>query len=111
MADLSALPGAELVEAGLEDLAAGRETAMALLVSIASLRLRRLGLSVPRSRWDEAEHRLYRALSDMDPASAYSRYNSLLRRLNSFASTLEREQGRQMRLARGQHCRLVGRPE
>ena len=100
MSDLSALPGAELVEAGLEDLAAGRETVHALLVTIAGVRLRRLGLPVARPAWDEAELRLYRALRDQDRATAYSRYNSLLRRLDSFASALEREQARALRIAR-----------
>lgn len=92
MADLTGLPGVELVEPGLADLVAGRETVPALLVAIAGTRLRRLGLPVPVRAWDDDELRLYRALCDEDPSSAYSRYNSLLRRIDSFASALEREQ-------------------
>jgi len=43
--------------------------------------------------------RLYDSLSRDDGADAYSRYNSLLRRLDSFASALEREQGKAIRAA------------
>jgi hypothetical protein len=41
-----ALPGADLIERGIADLNAGRETAEALLVSIGSSRLRSLGFDV-----------------------------------------------------------------
>jgi len=39
-----ALPGEDLIEAGLKDLREGRESIAALLVAIGSPRLRRLGL-------------------------------------------------------------------
>jgi len=97
MADLTALPGAELVERGLEDLAAGRETVPALVVAIAGTRLRRLGVPVPDHRLDHTELRLYRSLCRDDPAGAYGRYQALLRRLVSFARALEREQGAAIR--------------
>ena len=42
----SALPGQDLIEAGLLDLQAGRETIEALLVAIGEPRLRRLGLNL-----------------------------------------------------------------
>jgi len=47
-ADLSALPGSEIVLKGLEDLDAGRETAEGAAVQVAATRLRSGGLSVPR---------------------------------------------------------------
>lgn len=101
MTDLSALPGGEVVEEGLVDLREGRETVAALLVTIVAMRLRRLGLHVPRQTWEPAELRLYRLLCDDDPAGAYSRYNSLLRRIDSFARALEHEHGVARRRAGG----------
>jgi hypothetical protein len=95
--DLTGLPGAELVAAGLHDLDAGRETIPALLVSIAARRLRRLELPVAEHVFFEPELRLYRALCREDAAGAYERYNGHLRRLVSFAHALEREQGQRMR--------------
>jgi hypothetical protein len=95
--DLSGLPGAEVVAEGVSDLAAGRESVPALLVAIAGARLRRLGVAVAVSGWEEAELRLYRALCREDAATAYARYNSLLRRIDSFARALEREQGKALR--------------
>ncbi len=43
----AALPGNDLIEAGVLDLRAGRETIAALLVAIGSPRLCRLGLEIP----------------------------------------------------------------
>jgi hypothetical protein len=85
--DVSALPGADLVERGLADLSAGRETAEALLVSIAATKLRRLGLEVPPPL-DDADLRLYRLLAADDEDSAHGRYNALVRRLVSFERAL-----------------------
>lgn len=79
----SSLPGAELVLPGLDDLAAGRESVAALLVSIGRPRLLSLGFDVPAGIPD-AEHRLYRRLAEEDPASAHGRLNALVRRLVSF---------------------------
>jgi hypothetical protein len=79
----AALPGAELVEKGLEDLRLGTESVEALLVSIGAPRLKRLGLDVAVAI-PEAEHRLYDRLSESNAATAHSRYNALLRRLVSF---------------------------
>jgi hypothetical protein len=42
------LPGYELVSAGLDDLAAGRESESALLVAMAAPRLRAIGIDVPQ---------------------------------------------------------------
>jgi hypothetical protein len=83
----------------LADLAAGETSASALLVAAAGARLRRLGLSVP-AIVDEPELRLYRLLSRQAPEDAFNRYNSLMRRIDSFASALERELGQSLRAAR-----------
>lgn len=79
----SELPGSEIVEAGLRDLAEGRYSVPALVVSIGSPRLRLLGIEVP-SPVPDAEHALYQLLADDDPDAAHSRYNALVRRLVSF---------------------------
>ena len=79
---LGALPGGDLVEKGLLDLAAGTETAEALLVAIGGPRLRRLGFDVPIL--DTPEHALYALLSRDNPDDAHTRYNALIRRLVSF---------------------------
>lgn len=97
MADLSALPGAEIVEQGLADLRAGRRSIEALVVAPAAPRLRALGLEVRADDIVEPELALYRKLCDEDPDTAYSRYNSLRRRLASFVHALEREEGKRLR--------------
>lgn len=83
-------PGAELIEQGLEDLAAGRETEAALLLEIAAPRLRSVGVSVPVQRdgnGPSPEHRLYALLSAQP--DAHSRYNALLARVASYAHAAE----------------------
>ena len=84
----SGFPGEELVERGLSDLAQGRETPEALLVSIGAPRLRRLGYEVSRPV-ASPEHGLYERLRAEDPDSAHSRYNALVRRLVSFERAAE----------------------
>ncbi len=86
--DLSALPGSELVQHGIEDLRAGRETIPALLVAIGYPRLKDAGLPLPDHQLSEPEHRLYELLARTDPDSAHSRYNALIRRLVSFERAL-----------------------
>jgi hypothetical protein len=82
------LPGGDLVEAGLADLAREVDSVPALLVAIGAPRLRELGVPVPE-RWVAApEHRLYALLAATDADSAHSRYNALLRRLVSFERAL-----------------------
>jgi hypothetical protein len=83
------LPGHDLVEQGLADLARGVESVPALLVAIGAPRLRRLGLPVPDTTLADPEHRLYRELSRSEPDSAHSRYNALLRTLVSFERAAE----------------------
>src|ERR1044071_552415 len=89
------LPGADLVEQGLEDLANDRITEASLLVLIAGPRLRRLGIDVPdRPSSQPHEHQLYDRLEQRLGTDAHSRYNSLIRRIVSFSRALEREQTR-----------------
>jgi hypothetical protein len=83
------LPGAALIEEGLRDLAAGRETVAALLVAIGAPRLRRAGLAVPEAGFDDPEHRLYRLLERDGADGAHSRYNALVRTLVSFERAAE----------------------
>lgn len=78
-----ALPGAELVERGLDDLRQGAETVESLLISLGAPALRALGLLVPPPLAD-AELRLYQLLADRHGAGAHARYNALVRRLVSF---------------------------
>lgn len=87
--DFTALPGADLIQTGLEDAAAGRETLASLLVTIGAPRLRRAGLDVPEMNVAEPELRLYAILAEDDSDGAHSRYNALLRQLTSFARALE----------------------
>lgn len=57
------LPGAELIDEGLADLARGEITHAALLVAIGAPRLRALGLPLPADLPEEPEHRLFFALA------------------------------------------------
>jgi hypothetical protein len=77
------LPGAELIETGVADLAAGLVTIESLLVSIAAPVLREVGLAITHPIAD-AEMQLYALLSARDGAAAHSQYNALLRRIVSF---------------------------
>jgi hypothetical protein len=81
------LPGADLIAAGLADLARGVESEPALLVSVGAPRLAALGVKVERTLPD-AERRLYERLQDAHSDGAHSRYNALIRRLVSFERAL-----------------------
>lgn len=87
------LPGADLIEQGINDVRCGRESHAALLVEIAAPRLSALGIEVPSNPTsqeqpqEQPEHRLYRALSDQ--ADPYSAYNALIARVVSFARAAE----------------------
>jgi hypothetical protein len=87
--DLTALPGGDLVQQGIEDLSRGIESLPALLVSIGAPRLRRIGLPVPENAFPSPEHRLYEKLAETDSDSAHSRYNAFLGRLTSFSNAAE----------------------
>jgi hypothetical protein len=83
------LPGHDLVEQGLADLAAGVESDAALLVAIGAPRLRELGIPIVHA-WPDPEHRLYRRLAaSWGPDEAHSRYNALIRQLVSFERAAE----------------------
>lgn len=89
------LPGAELVQEGLADLAAGRRTELSLLALVAAPRLRALGLTVPQITLPASpEHLLYERIEERLGRGAHSFYNSLIRRIVSYARALERERGR-----------------
>lgn len=85
---VTALPGRELVEKGVADLERGEESVEALLVSIASQRLRWLGFEIS-SPIRSPELKLYQLLAEEDGDSAHSRYNALIRRLVSFERAAE----------------------
>jgi hypothetical protein len=89
MESFQALPGGELIEKGLQDLAQGQETVESLLVSIGAPRLRRLGFPVLESTIESPEHRLYELLAGSGPDAAHGRYNALLRWLVSFERSAE----------------------
>ena len=90
------LPGEDLIETGLVDLANGRVTDCSLLVLIAAPRLRRLGIAIPDLPSQQPyEHQLYARLDGRLGAGAHSYYNSLLRRVVSYARALEREHSRE----------------
>jgi hypothetical protein len=77
------IPGAELVTAGLADLAQNRESVNALLVSIGAPRLRSLGIDVPVTLPDP-EARLFALLTYEYGDGAHRRYKALGRRVVSF---------------------------
>lgn len=66
MGDMStALPGYDLVSAGLADLSRGQESEASLLVAMAAPRLRAIGIDVPLGADErEASHRLYELLAE-----------------------------------------------
>ena len=80
----SELPGVEIVRAGLRDLARRERTSDAMLVSIASPRLRQIGIRVPEVI-PQPEEALFDHLEGLHGAGAHSRYNALIRRIVSFA--------------------------
>ncbi|MDN5871652.1 MAG: hypothetical protein L0H73_13135 [Nitrococcus sp.] len=79
-----ALPGGEMIDAGLADLASGKSTAESLAVSLAAARLRREGVPLGAIESD-AEDRLYDLLCANGAGLAHARYGAYLRQLASFA--------------------------
>ena len=102
MTDFDDLPGYPLIQAGMHDGEAGLESVEALLVEIAAPRLRAVGLPIPEfaSKRPDAELRLYQRLGTTGTPDPYSRYNALLREIDSFGRAAEM---RVRRLARRQH--------
>jgi hypothetical protein len=82
-ADLQAVPGADLVKRGIEDLKQERDSIEALLVSIGAPRLAAAGITVPPTI-SSPEHKLYARLAEEKANGAHSAYNALVRRLVSF---------------------------
>ena len=83
--DAMGLPGGEVIDRGLEDLAWERETEESLMVSLAAPRLRREGVPLPTTLFPEADTRLYRLLERREGDLAHARYLARLRVLQSFA--------------------------
>jgi len=83
------LPGEDLIEQGLRDLANGEETIPALLVAIGAPRLKRIGLEIPQNTPPDPEHRLYHLLYKTEGDGAHSKYNSWIRRLVSYERAAE----------------------
>lgn len=79
------LPGGALVDRGLEDLAAGRESNESLLVSLAASRLLREGVPLPPTRFPDAESRLYRRLEREHGELGHARYLAWIEQVVSFA--------------------------
>jgi len=87
--NLTALPGGDLVVAGLRDLRAGIESIEAALVQIGATNLRAHGLDVPSVEARRSpEHALYSLLAPKYGNAAHSQYNALLRKLVSFERAL-----------------------
>ena len=84
----AALPGADLISKGRNDLERGVESVESLLVSIGAPRLSQVGLRLTAA-FPSPEHRLYELLAADDSDSAHSRYNALVRRLVSFERAAE----------------------
>jgi hypothetical protein len=84
-----ALPGEDLIEAGVRDLREQRETVAALLVAIGAPRLRQLQVQLPDVLPGDPERRLYELLARDEPDSAHSRYNALIRKLVSYERAAE----------------------
>jgi hypothetical protein len=86
---LAALPGSELVLAGLRDAQAGIDSPESWLVRVGADKLRAGGLDVPAtSAADSPEHQLYALLVRAHGRAAHSRYNAMIRRLVSFERAL-----------------------
>jgi hypothetical protein len=80
------LPGSDIVDAGLSDLAHGTVSPASLAVSIAAPRLRREGVPVSiESALPDAEDRLYELLSAAAGDLAHARYAAYLEQIVSFA--------------------------
>ena len=83
-----ALPGADLIRQGLQDLEAGVESVPAMLVLVGAPRLRELGIAVEDSPFFP-EDRLYDLLAAIHGDGAHSQYNALIRKLVSFEHAAE----------------------
>lgn len=83
---VAGLPGADLVDAGLRDLAEGRLSDEALLVLLAAPRLARAGIPVPAAPPGlDPSHALYESLQAALGDRAHGRHHALQRRIVSYA--------------------------
>jgi hypothetical protein len=89
------LPGGDVIDRGVADLAAGRESVESLVVSLAAPRLRREGVPLPRDTHPDPDQRLYRLLEQTAGDLAHARYLAHLRQAASFADAcrLARREG------------------
>jgi len=85
-----------MIDQGLDDLAAGRETPASLAVSLAAPRLRREAVPLPATLLADADRRLYRLMEKAHGELAHARYLARLRQVASFADAC-----RQARAERG----------
>ena len=83
------LPGADLIRSGIASLVHGEHTAEALLVAIATARLRALGLNVPEAADGIRLPNLALYAAVRDGGGGHFEYNALLGRLASFADAAE----------------------
>ena len=81
------LPGGEVIDAGLDALAADQESVESLVVSLAAPRLRREGVPLPDHVIPDADLRLYRLLERTSGDLAHARYLAYLRQVASFADS------------------------
>lgn len=88
-----ALPGSELVERGIRDLAGRRASREALLLSRFASRFADVGLPLPASL-DDPDRRLYELIAATEGTGAHSAYNALTRRIVSFLEAAERARRR-----------------
>lgn len=79
------LPGGDIVDTGLGDLADGKMTVPSLLVSLAAPRLRREGVPLSPVHANP-EDRLFSLLSRSAGDLAHARYGAYLRQMSSFAN-------------------------
>ena len=86
---MEGLPGAEIVQSGLRDIADGKISKEACLVAMVAPHLHRKGIDTHGIALliPEPERTLY-ALLCRDTGDAYSHYNALKRRIVSFTRTL-----------------------
>jgi hypothetical protein len=78
------VPGGDIVDAGLADLAADKVTVASLLVSLAAPRLQREGVPLGMTHRNP-EERLFELLSRSNADLAHARYSAWLRQIASFA--------------------------
>lgn len=83
--DVLGLPGGEMIDVGLVDLAGGVESIESLVVSLAAPRLRREGIPLPSDLIADPELRLYRLLEEGGVELAHARYLAYLQQAASFA--------------------------